>query len=125
MVEPHTSNFRVIITNFLSVQKLRIITVMHIIKPHFFHCKWHRIVLAVSTDARKLAAFDIPTRDNIHRYPCNSPIIQNITKIKSEDAQKEPQSIKLLKIPKNSNANSLNMKIHVHVVLTIPAECHN
>ena len=26
-------------------------------------------------DARKLVSFDIPTRDNIHRYQCNNPII--------------------------------------------------
>ena len=25
-------------------------------------------------DAHKLAAFDIPNRDNIHRYQCNNPI---------------------------------------------------
>ena len=29
----------------------------------------------ISTDAVKLASFDIPTRDNIHRYQCNDPII--------------------------------------------------
>ena len=29
----------------------------------------------ISTDARKLASFDIPTRDNIHRYQCNNPIL--------------------------------------------------
>ena len=32
MVEPHSSNFRVITTNFLSVRKLRIITVIHILR---------------------------------------------------------------------------------------------
>ena len=26
-------------------------------------------------DARKLASFDIPTRDNIHQYQCNNPIL--------------------------------------------------
>ena len=32
-------------------------------------------LVGISTDARKLASFDIPTRDNIHRYQCNNPII--------------------------------------------------
>ena len=26
-------------------------------------------------DARKRASFDIPTRDNIHKYQCNNPIV--------------------------------------------------
>ena len=29
----------------------------------------------ISTDARKLASFDITTRDNIRRYQCDNPII--------------------------------------------------
>ena len=27
---------------------------------------------------RKLASFDIPTRDNIHQYQCNNPILSSI-----------------------------------------------
>ena len=35
---------------------------------------WILSLVVISTDARKLASFDIPTRDNIHRYNCNNPI---------------------------------------------------
>ena len=41
---------------------------------------WYRWILSlvgISTDARKLASFDIPTRDNIHRYQCNNPILSH------------------------------------------------
>ena len=32
-------------------------------------------LVVISTDARKLASVDIPTRDNIHRYQCNKPVL--------------------------------------------------
>ena len=32
-------------------------------------------LVGISTDACKLASFDIPTRDNIQGYQCNNPII--------------------------------------------------
>ena len=38
---------------------------------------WYRWILSligISTDARKLATFNISTWDNIHRYQCNNPI---------------------------------------------------
>ena len=33
------------------------------------------MVGTISTDASLRASFDIPTRDNIHRYQCNNPIL--------------------------------------------------
>ena len=39
---------------------------------------WHQWILSlvvISTGARKLVSFDIPTRDNIQRYQCNKPIL--------------------------------------------------
>ena len=34
-----------------------------------------RKLVGTSTNERKLASLDIPTRDNIHRYQCNNPIL--------------------------------------------------
>ena len=36
---------------------------------------WILSLVGISTEARKLASFDIQTRDNIHRYQGNNPII--------------------------------------------------
>ena len=36
-------------------------------------------LVGISSDARKLVSFDIPTRDNIHRYQCNNPIFYHGT----------------------------------------------
>ena len=51
-----------------------------ILLKRLLHC--YRLILSlvgISTVARKLASFDIPTRDNIHRYQCNNPILLNIS----------------------------------------------
>ena len=37
--------------------------------------RWILSLVGIVTDARKLASFVIPTRDNIRRYQCNNPII--------------------------------------------------
>ena len=47
----------------------------HIIKGLLHWYQWILSLVVISTDARKLASFDIPTRDNIHRYQCNNPIL--------------------------------------------------
>ena len=42
------------------------------------HWYWWILSLdGISADARKLASFDIPTRDNIHQYQCNNPILRS------------------------------------------------
>ena len=46
----------------------------YIIKGLLHWNRWILSLVGISTDARKLASFDIPTRDNIHRYQCNNPI---------------------------------------------------
>ena len=38
--------------------------------------------IALDDVERKLASFDIPTQDNIHRYQCNDPILFNIFMVK-------------------------------------------
>ena len=47
----------------------------YIIKGLLHWYRWILSFVGISTDARKLASFDIPTRDNIHRYQCNNPIV--------------------------------------------------
>ena len=47
----------------------------YIIKGLLHWYRWILSLVAISTDARKLASFDIPTRNNIHRYQCNNPLI--------------------------------------------------
>ena len=43
------------------------------------HWYWWILSLdGISTDARKLASFDIPTRDNIHQYQCNNPLLLHV-----------------------------------------------
>ena len=34
--------------------------------------RWILPLVGISTDVRKLASFDIPTRDNVHRYQYNT-----------------------------------------------------
>ena len=47
----------------------------HIIKGLLHWYQWILSLVVISTDAHKLASFDIPTWDNIHRYQCNNPIL--------------------------------------------------
>ena len=49
----------------------------YIIKGLLHWYQWILSRVGISTDARKLASFDIPTRDNIHRYmyQCNNPVL--------------------------------------------------
>ena len=49
----------------------------YIIKGLSHWNRWILSLVGISTDARKLASFDIPTRDNIHRYQCNNPIVSH------------------------------------------------
>ena len=37
--------------------------------------RWILSLIGISTEARKLASFDIPTWGNIHRYQCNNLIV--------------------------------------------------
>ena len=36
--------------------------------------RWILSLVVISTDTHKLASFDIPIRDSIHRYQCNNPV---------------------------------------------------
>ena len=50
----------------------------YIIKGLLHWYRWILSLVGISTDARKLPSFDIPTRDNIHRYQCNNPISYHV-----------------------------------------------
>ena len=47
----------------------------YIIKGLSHWNRWILSLVGITMDARKLASFHIPTRDNIHRYQCNNPIL--------------------------------------------------
>ena len=53
----------------------------YIIKGLLHWYRWILSLAGISTDARKLTSFDIPSRDNIHRYQCNNLIIYKQTLI--------------------------------------------
>ena len=46
----------------------------YIIKGLLHWYQWILSLVGISTDAHKIASFDIPTRDNIHRHQGNNPI---------------------------------------------------
>ena len=49
----------------------------YIIKGLLHWYRWILSLVGISTEARKLASFDIPTPGNIHRYQCNNPILNS------------------------------------------------